>query len=74
MTKVIVDQLKEGSSFCDDDYFKYTVIRVYKYSDKVNGVQVSYSWKNAFGIFCERKYISREELLSSYYDDEFVQI
>lgn len=75
MRKSIVDKLKKDSSFYDNDcYFKYTVSKVYKYNNRVNGVQVYYTWKNIFGSFSEIKYISRKELLSKCYDDEFVEI
>lgn len=73
MRKSIVDKLKVDSFFYGNDYFKYTVTKVYKNNNKVNGVIVSFSWKN-IGIFSETKYISRKELLSDYYDDEFVEI
>lgn len=74
MTKSIVDKLKKDSSFYGNDCFKYTVSKIYKYNNKVNGVQVSYTWENVFGSFCETKYISCKALLSDYYDDEFVKI
>ncbi len=73
MKKNIVDKLKIDSSFYGNDYFKYTVRKVYKNNNKVNGVLVSFSYKN-IGIFSETKYISRKELLSDYYNDEFVEI
>jgi len=74
MRKLIVDKLKKDSSFYGNDYLKYIVTKVYKHNNRVNGVQVSYTWKNLFGDFCGMTYISRKELLSNYYDDEFVEI
>lgn len=73
MRKNTVDKLNIDSFFYGNDYFKYTVTKIYKNNNEVNGVLVSYSWEN-IGVFSETKYISRKELLSDYYDDEFVEI
>ena len=75
MKQSTLNKLTVDSTFYDSGLFKYFVSKVYK--DKngvVNGVQAVYSWKNAYGEFCKTTYLSRKELLSKEYNDEFVEI
>lgn len=74
MSEELIDKLQLDSSFYKDG-FKFITKKVYKYNNKVNGVQVRYTWTNEYGNFCSTpEYISRKELFSDDYDDEFVQI
>lgn len=69
MKKSVINNLKEGSVFWDND-FQYKVTKVYKHGATVHGVQVTYTWKNDFGAFCEKKYLSRKDLLTDEFFDE----
>ena len=74
MSEELIDKLQLDSSFYGDG-FKFIIKKVYKYNNKVNGVQARYTWSNEYGNFCSTPmYISRKELFSDDYDDEFVQI
>lgn len=73
MTRTTLNKLKKDSTFYGNS-FKHTVTKVYKNNSKTNGIQAVHTWKNDFGEFCESTYLSREELLTDDYDDEFVEI
>lgn len=69
-----LNRLTEGSTFFDGESFKYIVSKVYENNNNVTGVQANCVWKNDYGGFSEKKYLSRDELLTEEYDDEFVEI
>lgn len=68
-----LNKLKKDSTFYGNS-FKYAVTKVYKNNSKINGIRAICTWKNDFGVFCETKYLSGEELLTDVYEDEFVEI
>ena len=70
MKESAINNLKEDSVFWDNEYFQYKVTKVYKHNNTVHGVQAAYTWKNDFGTFCEKKYLSRKDLLSDGFFDE----
>lgn len=75
MKQSTLNRLTVDSTFYDSELFKYFVSKVYKdQNGAVNGVQASCVWENDYGGFSERKYLSRKELLTEEYDDEFVDI
>ena len=67
MKKSTINNLKEDSVFWDND-FLYKVTKVYKHDAIVHGVQAEYTWENDFGIFREKTYLSRKDLLSDEYN------
>jgi len=67
MEKSEINNLKEGSVFWDND-FQYKVTKVYKHGTIVHGVQATYTWKNDFGTFYEKIYLSKKDLLADEYD------
>lgn len=69
-----LNKLKKDSTFYDNSSFKYTVTKVYKSNSKTNGIQAIYTWRNPFGEFYQSIYLSKEELLTDDYKDEFVKI
>lgn len=73
MKHTTLNKLKKDSIFYGNS-FKYIVTKVYKSNSMTNGIQAVYIWKNDFGEFCKSTYLSKEELLTDEYDDEFVEI
>lgn len=67
MKKSVINNLKEGSVFWDND-FQYKVTKVYKHGTIVHGVQATYTWKNDFGTFYEKIYLSKKDLLADEYN------
>ena len=75
MKQSTLNRLTKDSTFYDNESFKYFVSKVYKDENGVvTGVKASCTWKNDYGGFSEKKYLSRKELLTEDYDDEFVDI
>ena len=68
-----LNKLKKDSTFYDNS-FKYIVTKVYKDNSKTNGIQAIYIWRNDFGEFYQSIYLSKKELLTDDYKDEFVKI
>ena len=66
MKKSAINNLKEDSVFWDND-FLYKVTKVYKHDATIHGVQAEYTWKNDFGTFREKTYLSKKDLLSDKY-------
>ena len=75
MKQSTMNRLTVDSTLYDSELFKYFVSKVYKdQNGVVNGVQASCVQENDYGGFFERKYLSRKELLTEEYNDEFVDI
>ena len=70
MKESAINNLKQDSVFWDNEYFQYKVTKVYKHDTTVHGVQAVYAWKNDFGIFRDKKYLSKKDLLSDEYVSE----
>lgn len=68
MKESAINNLKMDSVFWDSEYFQYKVTKVYKHNATVHGVQAEYTWKNDFGTFCEKTYLSKKDLLSDEYN------
>ena len=68
MKESAINNLKMDSVFWDNEYFQYKVTKVYKHNDTVHGVQAVYTWKNDFGTFYEKTYLSKKDLLADEYD------
>ena len=69
MKESVINDLEEDSVFWDNEYFQYKVAKVYKHDTTVHGVQVVCTWKNNFGTFFEKTYLSKKDLLSDKYYD-----
>lgn len=72
MEKSEINNLKEGSVFWDNN-FLYKVTKVYKHGTIVHGVQATYTWKNDFGTFYEKIYLSKKDLLADEYDCDEIE-